>query len=71
MIDIHQQPNYTFPEPLYCFGQNLVDNEQDEGFVVAMRYMGDEWEYKLFYIEIETLGQWITESKLATGVHSL
>lgn len=71
MIEIQQQPDYTFPEPAYHFGQNLVDNEQDEGFVIAMRYMDDEWEYVLFYRKLETTGQWLPESKLATGIHSL
>lgn len=71
MIEITQQPDYTFSEPAYHFGQNLVDCEQDEGFVIAMRFTDDEWEYSLFYRKLETVGQWIPESALATGIHSL
>lgn len=68
-IKITQRNDYDFPQPAFGFGQTLVDSENDEGFVVAMRFTCESWEYQLFYPKLETLGfAWIKQNGLASEV---
>lgn len=67
-MKIIQRNDYTFPQPLYTFGQTLIDTENDQGFVVGMRFTSEEWEYQLFYLELETLGSWVKETNLSKEV---
>lgn len=69
MIKIIQQPDYNFPQPKYCFGQFVIDQDFDIGFVTGMQYTCGEWEYQLFFTELEVLGvNWIKESQLSLEV---
>ena len=69
VIRIVQRDDYQFPIPKYVFGQTVIDQDFDIGFVVGMQYTCGEWEYQLFFTELEVLGvKWIKESNLSLEI---
>lgn len=68
-IKITQPEGYEFPQPKYHFGQTVVDNQYDIGFILGMAYKGTEWEYKIYFTELEVIGiNWIKESNLSLDI---
>lgn len=68
-IKIIQVEGYNFPQPKYCFGQVVIDHVYDIGFITGMQYTCGEWEYQLFYTELEVLGvDWLKESNVSLEV---
>jgi hypothetical protein len=69
VIRLIQQPGYQFPQPKYSFGQTVIDENFDIGFVSGMQYTCGEWEYQIFFTELEVLGvNWVKESNLSLEV---
>lgn len=68
-VKIIQRNDYEFPQPKYCFGQVVINHTYDIGFVTGMQYTSGEWEYQIFFTELEVLGvDWIKENNLSLEV---
>lgn len=55
----------VFVQPKFHFGQVLEDLQGQEGFVIGMNFDG-EWQYILFYTQLETTSRELPESQLAS-----
>lgn len=65
-MKIINRDDFSFPQPLYIFGQTLYTEKDEEVFVIGMKCDGDRWEYELFYLDYGVIGnEWITENKLS------
>ena len=66
-IKIILRDDYNFPQHLYMFYQEIIDKYNDKGFITGMQFTSDEWEYQIFFTELEVLGtKWIKQSDLST-----
>jgi hypothetical protein len=59
------QNNIELEQPLYGFGDRLIDEAGDAGVVVQMGCATGEWEYTLFYEEFGVIGKWLPQGKLS------
>jgi hypothetical protein len=74
-IPITQPPvevagDLEFTQPLFHFGQVLEDKKGDSGFVIGMDFDG-EWNYTLFYINLECMSKPIPESECAIATTTI
>jgi len=68
-IKIIDPEGYDFPQPKYHFGQTVIDNQFEIGFIIGMIYEGTEWEYKIYFSELEVTGrELIKESNLSLEI---
>lgn len=66
MIKIFNRDDFSFPQPLYGFGQTVYTEQGEEAFILGMKTDGDGWMYELFYIELGVIGsEWIKETQLS------
>lgn len=60
----------VFFQPKFHFGQVLENLKGEEGFVIGMNFDG-EWNYILFYTELEAMSKEIPENQLAIATATI